>query len=129
MFIREPKFGRFVGAGDSPNIVGAALSGLAWSQIVAAVLEATLIEEIAWSALEFSTQAGSLVVAVDTGTGTKNVVGAYPLGAGSASLWASGRITLNLTLPVGASLHVMHDVQNGGGYTNLNVNALGGIVR
>jgi hypothetical protein len=58
------------------------------------------------------------------------VVGAYVLSAGTATLFASGRITINLTLPVGHKLCAAHDVTvSGPSYVDLSIVPLGGIVR
>lgn len=129
LFIRTPT----VGSG-TVAIAGASLANYsgatAMSDLTGVAAEATLIEEIAWTAQAFSTQAGMLILALTDGNGNRRLVGAYPLAAGSASLFASGRIQLGVTIAPGFKVVAAHNVQDAASaYANLDVVPLGGVVR
>lgn len=123
LFIQEAKSGFGSALGHSQAAGMGTLTTL-----VAAVAEQTLIEEVTWSALVFSSLVGQLVIVVNNGT-SDYPVAVVEVPAGTAALWSSGRSAINVTLPVGYSLKFAHNVQDGGGYITLFVGAHGGIVR
>lgn len=70
-----------------------------------------------------------VVLCISDGT-FKRSVGAYPLPVGTADLYASGRLSINVVVPAGFRLEVAHNVKaSGGAYTNVDFVPLGGIVR
>lgn len=120
MFIREPVVAENAAIPGDDTI----------TELVAAVTEATLIEELRYCAAEFSTDAGRLIVRIGDGTGAgSTAVGAYAIAGGGVTLEASDTIDLNLTLPVGFKLFVQHNVQLLGADALFGFAALGGIVR
>lgn len=130
LFIRTPFAGN--GAG---GILGEDLSTYAdtdaFTELTDFVAEPTLVEEVAWCAQKFSTLAGELIVGmIDAGYNWR-LIGAYTLPAGSSTLFASGRIALDVVLPTGFKLGVRHAVKvlGGGSFATLDIVPLGGVVR
>lgn len=130
LFIRTPMVGN-----GTVAIAGLSLAAYsnatAMSDLTSVAAEATLVEEIAWCAQAFSTQAGMMILALVDGSGNRRLVGAYTIPAGSTSLLASGRIQLGVTIPPAYKLVVAHNVQNAAvsAYVNLDVVPLGGVLR
>jgi len=122
LFIREPVAFTRVVPGN-----GSALF------IVPTTEEATLIEEVTYFADDPAAAAGVLQIVLyapnandpEIQTATPIHVAAYA--AGSGTIEASGRIAINVTLPVGASLAFKHT--NVDTDLDMQVVALGGIVR
>jgi hypothetical protein len=129
MFIREPIIGELdpaAGFGQSLAAYGA----ITWDPILADVLEATLIEEIQWSAIDFSSLAGMLALRLSNPTNEKFHLGSFAIPAGSSTLMANGRIVLNVELPVGWGMEAAHNVTRAGAiFVQLKILPLGGILR
>ena len=124
MFIREP----------TANAINLAGTGVA-TEIVPAVAEATLIEELLYAATDgVQTNAGILEVWFNADPEIAGahiaLAGSYQIAPAAAALPATGRLTLNITLPVGWALQVGHDTQKtAGGDALMSFTAIGGIVR
>lgn len=139
MFIRQPLIGSVADGGNNP-LQGAALSATPTTGlIIATTTETILVEEIAYAMATnhvggpVPTDAGLLVLFVDDPTGgspdRRIVVQAIAL---PAAMFLSGRVKVNITLPVGRSLFGAHNIVKTSDhttYTNLDVSALGGILR
>jgi hypothetical protein len=129
LFVRTPTVGK-----GTIAVLGASLAAFSGATVMAdltdVAAEATLIEEVAWCAQAFSTQAGMLILALVDGSGNRRLVGAYSIAAGSASLFANGRVQLGLTIAPGYKLVAAHNVQDSlSAYANLDLVPLGGVVR
>jgi hypothetical protein len=119
MWVREPIAKSAIITTDSfsPLTIGNAI------ELVPAVSEATLIEEIAWAARTLTTSAGQFIIVLKDGT-TRFVFSAHAMAAGVGSLPASDRMDVNITLPVGWSLLIVQDTG-----ASIDFSAIGGIVR
>lgn len=128
MFIELPT----AGSGTAPVLgedLSAFASGTAMADLTPLVTEPTLIESVEWSAQKFSTQAGMLIVALSDGT-NRRLIGAYAIDAGSASVFASGSVAVEVVVPPGYKLVAAHNVKDAvSAYTNLDLVPSGGVVR
>lgn len=118
----------------SSGIVGQSLTASpgTWSSLITAPAEQTLIESVRYSAREFSTLEGQLVLGVRliASPGGVATIAAVDVPAGTSSLWASNEITLNLALPVGWELVCAHNVEKSDtSFATICITAHGGIVR
>lgn len=128
-----PLFVRTPSVGSPSTVLGASLAAYAPAtpmiDLTAIAAEATMVEAVAWCAQKFSTQAGMLVLALSDGT-DRRLVGSYAIDAGTATEFASGRIELDVTIPVGFKLVAAHNTEDSGSaFTNLDLTVLGGVVR
>lgn len=119
---------------NTAAVLGASLASYSGStsmvDLCALTDEPTLIEEVRWCAQKFSTAAGQLVLALVDGSSNRRLVGAYPVDAGSSTLFASGAVRLDLTIAPGFKLVAAHDVKdNVAAYTDVDLVLVGGIVR
>lgn len=139
MFIREPQVGisRVLNSGTYA-ITGAdptAGPGPGLVEIMFSVEEATLIEQIRYSAKVNATDAGQLLVGIqneDYASGAYvYTVGCFEVSPGVASPgpFTSGVIELGITLQPGFSLLVAHNILKTASYQRLDITAWGGAVR
>jgi hypothetical protein len=137
MFVREPIAGNNAQATNA--VVGQALAtpfAAPNCVLVQQVTEATLVEEVLFAMRTVNTDAGLLFLYVDyTDTNDallgEHLVAVYDVDAGTATKPATGRIAVNITLPVGARLEATHNVrENGAGaLAYMSILAFGGVAR
>lgn len=118
LFIREPQ--------------AAGLSiAISRDDLFTEVAEATLVEEIKYGTSFDETLAGAIIVWLQNPTGTNFRIIRQEVAAVAAGEYAFGSVTVNVTIPVGWSMLVSHDIFQSDGVTDatFEFTALGGIVR
>ena len=117
LFVKTPTFDAVIIAGDDGE-----------TEIVAAVAEPTLIEEIIYASYGSDWFAGRAIIWVRK-SGTSYPVLVENIAAATAD-GVSRRFPVNITLPVGCSMRLQHNVQlDPAGNANIGFAAIGGIVR
>lgn len=129
LFIRTPTNGT-----GTVSVLGASLAAYSGAtpmvDLTALADEPTLVEDVAWCVQKFSTAEGTLILGLVDASGNRRLVGAFDLAAGSATVFASGRVELELTIQTGFKLVAAHNVKDGGAaFTNVDLVPLGGVVR
>jgi hypothetical protein len=133
--VSTPLFERTVTNGiGTAAILGASLAAYSGATTMVDLTdiedEPMLIDEIAWCTEKFSTLEGQLLLALVDGSSNRRLVGTYDIPAGTATLMASGRIALNLSIAPGFKLVAAHNVTIAGpAFVDLDVVPIGGIIR
>jgi hypothetical protein len=143
LFIRDPRVGinqAIISPETDFGILGRTLppSTLAdWKELFFEVEEPILVESLRYCAHSYSTEAGQIVVGLKNEEyghgGYVYIVGAFAVAAGDAlpGPFASDEIDIDLTIPSGWTLVVMHNVKvsGGGSFATLDITAHSGVVR
>jgi hypothetical protein len=143
LFLRDPRAGynqTIISPETDPGILGRTLPPSTledWKELFFEVEEPILIESLRYCAHTYSTEAGTIVIALKNeeygGGGYAYIVGAFAVAAGLAlpGPFASDEIDIDLTVPAGWSFLVMHNVKvsGGGSFATLDIVACGGVVR